>query len=348
MNLHPLTLPRAAAFCALMALACPQHAAYFAPGEEEEATCLLHDTQGELLRVADPCVFEADGIYYMTASAEVGFDYYTSTDLHTWQHCGALFRIPDAEPVRTMLWASEVAEHDGTYYLTYSGWDPRSERLSICLATASSPTGPFTLRHSPWIALKERNVIDASLFWDKDGTPYVYLSENGNFDGYSGGELRVARLSRDMTTLDTPLLPVCKERQPWELHMKATADYCNEAPEVFRHRNVYYMVYSANETHNGHYGMGVMTAPTPMGPWTKAQYNPIMQTHYKGSTNAYGIPSVSSPGHCTLVLNRRHTAGHMLYHQHAPWVQAYPSNDRVTCITRFKVAKGKLSIDSTK
>lgn len=305
---------------------------------------VLRTTDGLLLCVADPFVYEAEGVYYLTVSASEGFDYYTSRDLRTWEPKGMLFRVPDGEPVRTMLWASEVAVKDGTYYLTYSGWDPRRERLVICLATSNNPDGPFTLQKSPWIEHPERNVIDANLFWDKDGTPYVYLSENGMFDGYSGGELRVARLKRDMSGLDSALEPVCTERQPWEMHMKQPEDYCNEAPEVFYSRGTYYMVYSANETHNGHYGMGVMTASSPLGPWKKVSYNPIMQTSYEGEKTEWGLPVISSPGHCGLVLNHRHTSGMMLYHRHAPWVKNYPSEERVTCIAQFKIRRGKFFI----
>lgn len=305
----------------------------------------LHTTTGELLQVADPCVYQSEGIYYLSASTDDGFDYYTSRDLRTWEPRGSLFRVPEGEPVRTMLWASEVAEHDGTFYLTYSGWDTRTQNLTICLATATCPEGPFTLTHSPWISLPKNNVIDANLFWDTDGTPYVYLSENGNFGTYFGGELRMARLRRDMSGLETPLQPVCNERQPWEMHMAQPTDYCNEAPEVFHSHGIYYMVYSANETHNGHYGMGIMTAPSPLGPWHKADYNPILQTDYTGETTEYGIPVVSSPGHCGLVFsNKNHTSGYMLYHRHAPWVTAYPSNDRVTCLARFSIRKGRFTI----
>lgn len=304
----------------------------------------LHTTTGDILCVADPCVYESGGVYYLSASSEGGFDYYTSRDLMTWEYQGVLFRVPDDEPIKTMLWASEVAEHNGIYYLTYSGWDPRAQRLNICLATATRPEGPFTLQYSPWISHPKRNVIDANLFWDTDDTPYVYLSENGVFEGYCGGELRMARLKQDMSALATELVPVCMERQPWEMHMKEPNDYCNEGPEVFLCRGTYYMVYSANETHNGYYGMGVMTAPTAMGPWTKADYNPIMQTDFNGLLTEYGIPAFSSPGHCGLVLNSKHTGGYMLYHRHAPWVHAYPSNDRITCIARFRIHKGKLLI----
>lgn len=297
----------------------------------------LHLTNGHVMQVADPYVYEADGLYYLSASTNQGFDYYTSRDLVTWDSCGCLFRVPEQEPIRTMLWASEVGYHDGCYYLTYSGWDDRLQRLAICLAISENPKGPFRLVYSPWISLPSNNVIDAHLFWDSDDTPYVFLSENGHFDGYGGGELRMARLKKDMSGLDGTLQPVNDERQPWELHMANPADYCNEAPEVFRYMDTYYMLYSANETHNGHYGVGVQTAPTPLGPWKKADYNPIMQTCYDGPLSETGLPLVSSPGHCGFVLNKSHRKGYLIYHRHAPWVSGYPSNDRVTCLDRFRI-----------
>ena len=39
---------------------------------------------------------------------------------------------------------------------------------------------------------------------------------------------------------------------------------------------VYYMTYSANNWENEMYGVGYATAPSPLGPWTKAESNPIL------------------------------------------------------------------------
>jgi len=303
----------------------------------------LRTNSGRLLCVADPYVYESNGLYYLSASVDGGFDYYTSRDLQTWDSCGALFRVPEENPVKTSLWASEVATHDGKFWLTYSGWDPRVNLLTIQLAVSEKPNGPFRIVKSPWISLPHNGAIDANIFWDVDGTPYVYFSENGHFTSSSGGELRMARLKKDLSGIEGDILPVNPERQKWELHMKNPNDYCNEAPEVFRSGNTYYMIYSANETHNGHYGIGLQTAPSPLGPWKKADDNPIMQTEYDGPKTNYGLPVVSSPGHNGYIWkNKKHTRGYLIYHRHAPWVQAYPSNDRVTCLKRFMLKDNKI------
>jgi len=303
----------------------------------------LRTSSGSLLRVADPYVYESRGLYYLSASVDGGFDYYTSRDLLTWDSCGVLFRVPEENPVKTALWASEVAAHEGRFWLTYSGWDPRVNRLTIQLAVSEKPDGPFRIVKSPWICLPENGAIDAHIFWDKDGSPYVYFSENGHFATSSGGELRMARLKGDLSGIEGEILPVNPDRQSWEMHMKNPTDYCNEAPEVFLSGDTYYMTYSANETHNGNYGLGLQTAPSPLGPWRKAADNPIMQTEYEGPQTEYGLPAVSSPGHNGFIWkNKKHTRGYLIYHRHAPWVQAYPSNDRVTCLVRFSLRDGRI------
>ena len=41
----------------------------------------LRTSSGNLLCVADPCVYKVDDTYFLTCSAENGFTYYTSKDL---------------------------------------------------------------------------------------------------------------------------------------------------------------------------------------------------------------------------------------------------------------------------
>lgn len=321
------------------------------PAGARKYTNPLRTTAGELLRVADPCVYDdGRGTYYLSASEEGGFSYYTSRDLVTWERGGWLLRVPDDEPVRTCLWASEVREHGGTYYMTYSGFSPQLNRLCICLAVSGRPEGPFRIVHSPWLTLERNGCIDASLFWDTDGTPYVYFSENGADPrtGTGFGALRMARLRRDMEGLDGPVLHVNDDMSaPWEQRMATPGTSCNEAPTVFLHRGTYYMTYSANETHNGHYAMGVQTAPTPLGPWTKAPYNPIATTAYGSPRRSPGgLPEVSSPGHNGVVVGPKGRHMYLIYHRHAPEVSTFPSNERVTCIDRFRIdRRGRLRFD---
>lgn len=297
----------------------------------------LRTSSGNLLCVADPCVYKVDDTYFLTCSAENGFTYYTSKDLVVWDSCGMLFEMPEDCNVHKMLWASEVAMHNEKFYLTFSGWDEGSKKLVTCLAISENPRGPFTLKYCPWIELENDHAIDSHLFFDTDGQSYVYFSENGpNIGEIGGGALRMAKLKEDMSSIDGEILHVNDEMQEWETRSYCRNVSCNEAPTVFMHNGIYYMTYSSNETHMGDYAVGVQTAPSPLGPWKKADYNPILQTTYDAPEKSEGgLPIVDSPGHNGIVLAPNGKDLYLIYHRHAPWVKEFPSNNRVTCLDRM-------------
>ena len=80
-----------------------------ATGEEPVYDNPLRTSAGDTVRLADPFVYESDGLYYMTgttASAEAsGFDYYVSSDLVAWEYGGPLFRKDPAHFGAGAFWA---------------------------------------------------------------------------------------------------------------------------------------------------------------------------------------------------------------------------------------------------
>src|SRR5690606_15988297 len=61
--------------------------------------------------------------------------------------------------------------------------------------------------------------------------------------------------------------------QPWE----EVWPRVNEGAFVVKHKDLYYMTYSANSYESPFYGIGFATAKSPAGPWTKYSGNPILQ-----------------------------------------------------------------------
>ena len=70
---------------------------------------------------------------------------------------------------------------------------------------------------------------------------------------------------------------VVEADQPWEM-VDWESNRANEGAFVFKYNGKYYMTYSANNTGYEYYGVGYATADHPMGPWTKAEENPILAT----------------------------------------------------------------------
>ena len=86
------------------------------------------------------------------------------------------------------------------------------------------------------------------------------------------------------------------------------------------------MTYSANDTGYSDYGVGVATAPHPLGPWTKSEDNPLMTTDL--------ARGVSSPGH-GCVVDLPDGESYFFYHRHADPPGSKPSFDRVVCMDRL-------------
>ena len=107
-----------------------------------------------------------------------------SKDLHTWTSAGTVFNaipawIVQAIPGVASLWAPEIHEHDGTYYLYYAASTFGSNRSLIALATTTSLAS--NLWTDQGIVGKSQppddfNAIDPAVIEDhRDGTPYLAL-----------------------------------------------------------------------------------------------------------------------------------------------------------------------------
>ena len=86
---------------------------------------IVFQDNGKPVPVADPCVYEDNGVYYLTGTTGTtdgkhGFDYYYSKDLRTWTYGGPLFRVGENHPGVDCFWAPEVRKYNGKFYMTYS------------------------------------------------------------------------------------------------------------------------------------------------------------------------------------------------------------------------------------
>lgn len=215
------------------------------------------------LTFADPFVLYDDGLYYAYGTGSNTIPYATSTDLKTWELGGDALVHTDSYG-DDWFWAPEVVKvADGRYLMFYTA----KER--VCIAESDSPRGPFKMVENTPFFPDVMN-IDNSLFIDDDGTPYMYFDINDD-DRFL--RVCVVRLTPDMTDIEPGFEPVeCIERsQDWE------KEKVNEGSYVTKYGDTYYMTYSGNGYDNPRYGLGVATAKSPLGPWTKYEGNPIFQ-----------------------------------------------------------------------
>ncbi|WP_407272146.1 family 43 glycosylhydrolase [Radiobacillus sp. PE A8.2] len=260
--------------------------------------------------IADPYVLYHEGTYYLYGTHTPdfpnmpnGIKVYTSTDLVNWteQEDWALYK--DDTWGDNRFWAPEVIEKDGTFYMYYAV----EERLAV--ATSDSPLGPFVQEEMEPIH-PDTPEIDAHIFTDDDGKQYMYFVR---FEG--GNVIYVAELNEDMKSIKEDTLTfVMRASQDWENSQKQPVAPINEGAFVIKHKDTYYLTYSANHFESPDYGVGYATAPSPMGPWTKYEYNPIMKSNIV----------VPGAGHHSLIHSPDGKELFMVYHTHNSTTETEP------------------------
>ncbi|WP_459193266.1 family 43 glycosylhydrolase [Halosimplex sp. J119] len=151
----------------------------------------------------DPTILDDGGTYYAYGTNmnrendadELLVPVLSSTDLVNWSYEGEAFT---SRPGWTYgsVWAPDIHYYDGEYAMFYS-LSPRpweSGEFGIGLATADTPTGPFT-DHGQVVGDNDTGggTIDA-YFVDQGGTPHMFW---GSFQG-----IYVAELSSDLQSVD--------------------------------------------------------------------------------------------------------------------------------------------------
>ncbi len=233
--------------------------------------------------LADPAVIHHEGKYYLYATGEVdgdnGYRVYTSTDLVNWDRGPVVFR-----PGTPHIWAPDVWRDPdtGRLYLYYTA------NQSVGVASGEGPLGPF----GDGKLLFEQS-IDAHFFRDDDGKCYLYFVQLPGF------RITVQPMASPTETHGEPTV-ILRPESDWETRN----GHVTEGPWMIKHQGRYYLLYSGSGADTPDYAVGYATADSPVGPFTRAENNPIIQ-------RANGL---FGPGHGCAIRDAVGQWWHM-YHQ---------------------------------
>lgn len=285
---------------------------------------------------ADPEIVYSNqtGKYYIysTTDGQPGWGgwYYTaysSSDLKDWTYEGIVLDLKSDQVswADGNAWAPAIEEKktkDGyRYYLYFSGNPKNGGGKQIGVATADSPTGPFTDLGHPMITESPTGrgqQIDVDVFTDPvSGKSYLYW---GN--GYMAG----AELNKDMVSIKKKTLAVLTPEGG------TLQDYAyREAPYVFYRNGLYYFMWSVDDTGSPNYHVAYGTSTSPLGP-IKVATDPIV-TIQNPEKEIYG------PAHNSVICKPGTDEWYIVYHRinkHYLDKSLSPGTHREVCIDRLE------------
>ncbi len=251
----------------------------------------------------DPAIMKAgDGFYYAYTTQSgwptlLQIPALRSRDLIHWKLVGDVFP-ENADWVTVDVWAPHATRIGNDYLLFYAARQYGRGGFAIGVAKSSSPTGPFKDKGMPLIRDRGFVAIDPFAISAPDGNNYIYW-------GSDSDPIRVQELSPDgMSVVGKPkavLYP--SEENEYEGLVEG-------AWVVYRNGN-YYLMYSGDaccepETPSDpppHYAVMVARSKSPLGPFTKYEGNPILES----SEEFY------APGHNGTIRDRE-GRDWMVYH----------------------------------
>lgn len=270
-------------------------------------------TNPVLDKCADPDILYYNGTYYLycttpTQEGNSGIKVYTSTDLVHWTDQGFAFFKGDGWG-NSKFWAPDIIERGGVFYMYYAADE------HLCAATSNSPLGPF--KQDVYEPMHEYiREIDAHAFCDEKSDKY-YLY----FVRFTAGNvIWGVELNDDMKSIkEETLTQISRANQGWDEDLMRV----NEGPYMLVRDGKYYMTYSGSHFESVNYGVGYAVADSPLGPFTKYESNPIMQSN----------SLVHGAGHHCVAASPDGKELFMVYHCHHSLIATDP---RRLCIDRME------------
>lgn len=324
------------------------------------------------IKFGDPFILydENSSTYFMYGTgggAKAGFPTYSSSDLVKWKDEGQVYF--GAKPGTwgiSSFWAPEVYAVNDKYYLFYSAQSKYNlnnelENFKIGVAVADSPKGPFKDISDKPLFDFGYPVIDPNLFMDSDGRSYLYYSRccykhpvdseiareakcKGWYNEIEESWVYGIEINADFTaTIGEPVLllrPPVKlndKQAEWESRSVAAREVnrrWTEGSVTFKKDNIYYMMYSANHFAGENYAVGYATSKNALGPFRKAEDNPILQKN----TDDGG--EVSGTGHNSVFYAPDGKRMFCVYHARTKAT----GKERIVFINQMEAKAGKITV----
>ncbi|MCQ2408474.1 MAG: family 43 glycosylhydrolase [Oscillospiraceae bacterium] len=191
----------------------------------------------------------------------VGWQCFSTKDMQNWTDHGMILKDNEFSWCNENdAWASQCIERDGKYYFYFTTTDPGGRGRAIGVAVADKPEGPYRDVLGKPICGPNWDYIDPTVIIDDDGQAWLMF---GNPTCY------YVKLKNDMVTLDGQIQKFDMTEQAFGPNSDSKrASAYGEGPWIYKHNDLYYMVYAAFVGADSGESMAYATGPSVTGPWT--------------------------------------------------------------------------------
>ncbi len=309
---------------------------------------------------------------------------YRSKDLNNWDVCGVFggysMEVKTTDWCSENFWAPEVIRNpaDGLYYMYFSAGyryglegeylsktDKWEDRMNIGVAISETPVGPFevvnavdeaTGNNVPSFNFRQGfgldgdwPTIDASPFFDDDGTLYLYFNRMGG--SYYNDTCGVWAMRMHSMTEPDYASARCVLTAGYEsvtndpgvfdsvklgnVYYDDTEGMVNEGPFMLKHNGKYYLTYSSHGYGDPAYSVHQAISDDPLTGFVKLnqeQGNPVLNGMQLNFMNGTGHASFAKSGDDIWIIYHRHDS-------------IYSYRDRVVCADRVNFVQNSEGID---
>lgn len=270
----------------------------------------------------DPWVYQKDGFYYYMHTLNDRLSIWKTAKMSELNVAASkvVWTPPASGNAAGNLWAPELYFLDGKWYIYYSagpaGTNLGLQRTWVLENASADPTT------GTWVD-KGRIFSPTADFWAIDGTVleqnnrrYFIWSGHNGLDGVQ--RLYISEMSNPWT-LTGPRVELSHPEFSWEL---VGPPYVNEGPEILKHGNKTFLVYSASFCGTDQYSLGMLTASSTADPMLPASWTKSTQPVFspRPANRAYAT------GHNSFFTSRDGQENWLLYHAN--------SNPNEGCVER--------------
>ncbi len=213
---------------------------------------LLVFAEAKQVSIHDPVMAKEGDVYYLFSTGP-GITFYTSKDLKTWERRGRVFPGDPswakevAPSFNGHIWAPDIVERDGRFYLYYSvsAFGRNTSAIGVTVNRTLDPESPEYRWEDKGIVLRSVphrdlwNAIDPAVVFDERGTAWM------SFGSFWGG-LKLAKLAEDLVSVAEPQEwhTLAKRERHWATDEADAGAAEIEAPFIYRKGEYYYLFVS--------------------------------------------------------------------------------------------------------